>query len=249
MSANEIQALAVRQPATPLNDLGLAGVADAAWLKLVAGLPPLHRDEATRISERIHIDVESWKPRHESTPWLPLVKEAVFAERLIDIRYRNLADGMSNRRLAPLGIVAQGATWYVVALVDGEIRTYRLSRIEFAEMLPERFTRPEDFTLSTWWTRSKEEMARRLPRYPVRLRIEESALSMLRRELRWGRIGDIAPIDDNGWCDVDILFELQNNALATVLALGDQVEVLEPADLREQVMLQLRKTLARYMTP
>jgi predicted DNA-binding transcriptional regulator YafY len=247
MSASEIQALAVRQPATPLSDLGLAGVADAAWLKLVAGLPPLHRDEATRISERIHIEVETWKPRQESTPWLPLVKEAVFAERLIDIRYRNSADGMSDRTLAPLGIVAQGATWYVVAMVDGDIRTYRISRIEQAEMLAEQFSRPDDFVLASWWTTSKQLMAQRLPRYPVRVRIDDASLSMLRRELRWGRIGTIGTVDDNGWHEVDILFELENNALATVLSLGDRVEVLDPPKLREQVVAMLHKSLATYV--
>ena len=249
MSASEVQTLALRHPATPLSDLGLAGVADAAWLKLVAGLPPLHRDEATRISERIHIEVDSWKPRQESTPWLALVKEAIFSDRLIDIRYRNSADGMSNRTLAPLGLVAQGTTWYVVALVEEDIRTYRVSRIEFAEMLQERFSRPDDFALAVWWTRSKQLMTERLPRYPVRLRIEESALSMLRRELRWGRIENTGPPADDGWVVVDIRFELENSALATVLSMGDRVEVLSPDSLREEVARQLQLTLSLYMTP
>ena len=248
MSANEVQALALRHPATPLSDLGLAEIADAAWLKLVAGLPPLHRDEATRISERIHIEVDSWKPRQESTPWLALVKEAIFSDQLIEIRYRNSADGMSNRTLAPLGLVAQGTTWYVVALVAGDVRTYRVSRIEFAERLPDRFSRPHDFALASWWTRSKQLMSERVPRYPVRLRIEESALSMLRRELRWGRIETTGPPADDGWVEVDIRFELENSALATVLSMGDRVEVLSPDSLREEVIRQLQLTLSLYMT-
>jgi predicted DNA-binding transcriptional regulator YafY len=204
------------------------------------------RVEATRISERIHIDVESWKPRQESTPWLPLLKEAVFAERLVDIRYRNLADEMSHRTLAPLGLVAQGTTWYVVALAGEDIRTFRVSRIDHADMRPEPFTRPDDFALAAWWTSSKANMVKRLPRYPVRLRIRDVALSMLRRELRWGRIGTTGPIDEDGWHEVDILFEMQNNALATVLSLGDQAEVLEPAELRDEVVRHLTRTLTIY---
>ena len=60
------------------------------------------------------------------------------------------------------------------------------------------------------------------------------AATMLRRELRWGRVGEMGPVDNDGWQEVDILFELENNAVATVLSLGDRVEVLTPDELREK---------------
>ena len=101
-----------------LRDLGLAGAADSAWLKLVAALPPIHTDEATRISDRIFLDVESWKPRNEPVPFLPLLKHAVFTERHAHIRYRDSSGAPSTRVVAPLGLVARGTTWYVVADVD-----------------------------------------------------------------------------------------------------------------------------------
>lgn len=89
LSSGEVRALAVRSPTSMLTDLGFAGVADSAWLKLVASLPPIHRYEATCISDRIFLDVESWKPRIEPVPFLPLLKQAVFTERHVYIRYRD----------------------------------------------------------------------------------------------------------------------------------------------------------------
>jgi predicted DNA-binding transcriptional regulator YafY len=246
LNAAEVQALAVRQPVTPLGDLGLNAVADAAWLKLVSGLPSLHRDEATRIADRIHIDVESWKPRQEQTPWLPLVKEAVLGDRLLDVRYRNMADGMSERTLAPLGLVFQGRSWYLVAMVGDSIRTWRVSRIDQARVRAERFDRPEGFALAAWWAQSRAEMAERLPRYPTRLLVAEAALSMLRRELRWGRIGESTASHEAGWQVVDVLFELEENALATVLALGPKVRVIEPETLRDAVIRTLDETRRVY---
>lgn len=245
LSSDEVRALAVRSPDSMLTALGFAGVADAAWLKLVASLPPIHRHEATRISDRIFLDVESWKPRDEAVPVLPLLKEAVFTERRVRIRYRDASGSTGTRVIAPLGLVARGTTWYVVADVDSDRRTYRVSRIEMAELTPDSFSRPEGFDLASWWQASKKELAARLPTYPVHLRIASDALEPLRRELRWGRIGSIEPSSD-GWHEVSIMFELLDYALATVLSLGERAIVLEPDELRAATYRSLRAAIAHY---
>lgn len=246
LSSDEVRALAVRSPNSMLTALGFAGVADAAWLKLVASLPPVHRDEATRISDRIFLDVESWKPRNEAVPSLPLLKGAVFSERQVRIRYRDSSGTTSTRVIAPLGLVARGTTWYVVADIDDERRTYRISRIETAELMPDSFSRPEGFDLATWWRDSKKELAAKLPTYPVRLRIASDALEPLRRELRWGRIETIEPSGSEGWHEVSIMFELHDNALATVLSLGERAVVLAPDELRDSTQRALRAAIAHY---
>ena len=249
LSSDEVRALAVRSPDSMLTALGVADVADAAWLKLVASLPPVHRHEATRVSDRIFLDVETWKPRHEAVPMLPLLKEAVFAERQMGIRYRDSSGATSTRVIAPLGLVARGTTWYVVADVDDDRRTYRVSRIEAAELTPDSFTRPEGFDLATWWKHSKEELAAKLPTYPVCLRVAPDALEPLRRELRWGRIDTVEPPGPDGWHEVSIMFELLDYALATVLSLGGRAVVLEPEALREATQQSLCAALALYEPP
>ena len=35
-------------------------------------------------------------------------------------------------RVEPLGLVAKGSVWYLVATVDGQSRTYRVSRVQEA---------------------------------------------------------------------------------------------------------------------
>lgn len=142
LSAEEVRVLAVLSPAQLLDDLGLSGSAEAAWHKLIASLPAAHRDEATRTQERIHVDAATWQPRTEAVPYLPLVKHAVFQDHLVRIGYRRADGTVTTRTIAPLGLVAKGTTWYVVAGCDDDVRTYRLSRIERADLLPERFERP-----------------------------------------------------------------------------------------------------------
>lgn len=148
LSASEVRALAVASPAQVLADLGLGGIAEAAWLKLLAALPPPHRDDAAATQSRVHIDPGMWRSRPEPTPWLPVLKQGVFGDRLVRVLYRRADGATSERTIAPLGLIAMGTTWYIVAEVDGGTRTYRVSRVEQAELLEERFGRPDGFDLA-----------------------------------------------------------------------------------------------------
>jgi predicted DNA-binding transcriptional regulator YafY len=249
LSAEEVRVLSVLSPARILDDLGLAGSAESAWHKLIAALPASHRDEATRIQERIHVDTSTWKPQVGQTPFLPLIKHAVLQEHLVRFDYRR-ADGTTiSRTIAPLGLVAKGSIWYVVALCEEDLRTYRLSRIERADLLPDTFARPPDFDLEAYWQASKTSLAARLPQYGVELRVESGTIEALRQNLQWGRIQHVSSPDAEGWQHVSVMFELFSYALTSVLSLGDQVEVLHPADLREAVVEAHRRALARYKLP
>ncbi len=248
LSADEVRALAVLTPAHVLADLGLAGTADAAWLKLLAALPRLHRDEAALVQERVHVDTSTWKPRREPAPCLPILKEAVFTERHVRMDYRLSEGGVVERRIAPLGLVAKGQAWYVVGGIDGDVRSYRVSRIESVELLPDRVERPPDFDLAEFWEASKQRLADGLPRYPVTLLVANRAVDEVRRGLRWGRVESIGALDTDGRREVAIAFELMADALASVLSFGDLVEVIAPDDLRDAVPRALRSALMRYHT-
>lgn len=246
LSADEVRSLAVLSPAQVLTDLGLGTVAEAAWLKLLTALPPPHRDEAARIQARLHVDTGGWRPRDEPAPWLPVIKQAVFDDRLVRLRYRRADGSGSEPTLAPLGLVARGPTWYVVAETGGELRTYRVSRIESAELLDERFRRPEGFDLAAAWAASKATLVAGVPRYPVTLRVEAGAIDALRGNGRWGRVEHVGPADRDGWREVAMLFERFDDARATALSLGPRAEVVAPAELRAAVVAALQATLARY---
>lgn len=246
LSTEEVQALGVLAPARILKDLGLAGVADAAWLKLLAALPRPHRGEATFVQERVHIDTSAWQPRREAMPWLPALKEAVFREQTVKMRYRRADGDTIDRMLAPLGLVAKGNAWYVVGECEGEIRSYRISRVEAVEIIPKWVERPPAFDLAAFWEESKARLAAGLPRYPVTLRVDRRAMDGLSTSLRWGRIERVEPAALDGWCRVSIQFELFGDALATVLSLGERAVVLTPIELRDAVLASLHATISSY---
>src|SRR5262249_26739517 len=98
--------------------------------KLLAALPSANRSDAEYIRQRIHIDISGWHRPDESIPFLPVLQEAIWQERKLAMTYgRGGGCDPVDRLVDPLGLVAKGSVWYLVAGVEAEIRSYRESPI------------------------------------------------------------------------------------------------------------------------
>jgi len=246
LSGGEIGALAVLSPTSTLAALGMEDDARTAWLKLQAALPAPQREQAASMQARIHVDSGSWKEQDERFEWLPLLDLALQDERSVWLRYTR-ADGIGSERLvSPLGLVSKGSTWYLVAGVEGQIRTYRVSRIESAALRPETAVRPEGFDLASYWESSKIALRKGLPTYPVTLRVTGDALGEFRSRASWARIQAVAPVQSDGWVTVEAMFEIEPDAIAAALSLGDRCVVVAPDSLRLAVVSRLPAALDRY---
>ena len=128
MTADEAEALFLSGLPGPAAELGLGTVVAAARLKVLAALPAELRSRASRLVERFHLDAAGWFQAGEPVPHLGTVSEAVWEGQALRIEYRRERMPVA-RDLGPLGIVLKGGVWYLVATSDGQIRTYRVSRI------------------------------------------------------------------------------------------------------------------------
>ena len=128
MTGEEAEALFLAGLPGPAAELGLGTVVAAAQLKVLASLPPELRTRASRLVERFHLDAGDWFRASQPVPHLAALSDAVWSATRITIEY----DRARVRRgaiLEPLGLVLKAGIWYVVAAVDGQIRTYRVSRV------------------------------------------------------------------------------------------------------------------------
>src|SRR5215831_6891858 len=130
----EIQALFLARSPRLLDDLGLGKAAEAAFIKLFAAVPPAMRRDAESASRRIYVDGAGWNQSEESAPLLPLLQEAIRQDRTVRFKYQRGDECEVEREVDPLGLVAKGGAWYLVAAIDGDIRNYRVSRVIEAEM-------------------------------------------------------------------------------------------------------------------
>ncbi|MEU4416602.1 helix-turn-helix transcriptional regulator [Nocardia salmonicida] len=233
-------------------DLGLGTVLATAQLKMLAALPPELRGRATRIAERVHIDMPGWFARPDETPTLATVADALWHDRRLAITYHR-RDRTVERTLDPLGLVMKAGTWYLIAREHSDIRSYRAGRIATAVSTGESFTRPADFDLAAHWQDSAEQFARSMLRVSARCRISTAHLSLLRlmndpaavREA----LASAGPPDADGWADITIPAESYEVLAHALLPLGQHVEVLDPPELRASMTATAAAMLARYHRP
>jgi predicted DNA-binding transcriptional regulator YafY len=242
----EIQALFLTRPQRLLADLGLDKAAEVGLLKLLAALPSASRRGAQDISQRIHVDIGGWRRAEEATPYLPMLQEAVWQERRLRMVYQRGDESVVERVVDPLGLVAKGSVWYLVAGVEGEPRSYRVSRVREVMLLEQPCARPDGFDLVAWWDRSTAEFTAALPRYLATLGVEASLLRRLRQGERYTQLEAEEPPDAEGWARVEMRFEEERNAVEFILGFGDQIEVIAPEELRTLVIQQAAAILARY---
>lgn len=237
LNASEVQALFATRPSKLLADLRLDKASDAALVKLLSVLPAVNRRGAELAWQRIHIDVSGWSGSRDPVPHLPALQQALWLDRRVRIAYEREGCVTSDRTLDPLGLVAKGATWYLAGGIDGEVRSYRVSRIREVTILDETFIRPPDFDLAAFWQRSSETFRERLPRFMVVARVHAEAMPLLRAMIRFGGIDDVA--NDR----VTMHFDSEEVARITLLGFGARVEVLEPESLRMAIAHEAEELL------
>jgi predicted DNA-binding transcriptional regulator YafY len=153
---------------------------------------------------------------------------------------------VAERLADPLGLVAKGSVWYLVAAVEGEARSYRVSRVRSAELTDEPCARPEGFDLAAFWEKSSAEFKTHLPRYLATLRAHKSVVPRLPYGGRFARVERVGEADAEGWAEVSMRFQFEEEACEYALGFGTRVEVVEPPSLRDKVVEAAEAVVAFY---
>lgn len=130
LSRGDVQTLFMSSEAGPLKDLGLERT--DALLKLFADLPSSHRVEVDRMRQRFHIDPANWFQLVEPIRFFPLLQQAVWEDRLVEVCYQPVLGPAWTRVLEPYGLVAKANIWYLIGKKCGgdTMRSYRVVRFE-----------------------------------------------------------------------------------------------------------------------
>jgi predicted DNA-binding transcriptional regulator YafY len=244
LEEGELRALLMAQPRV-LGDARLAQAAQRALDKLLAAMPAGLREQAAAMRQRLHVDSTGWRGAPEDLSMLPVVQEAVARDRKLALDYVR-ADGARGERVVdPLGLVAKGGVWYLVAQTVEGVRTFRVSRIATARLLDEASERPADFDLAAYWRASTAELQRGRSAYEATLRLAPRTAASLRTWQPTTPVERPDEADPEGWVTLRVSFHDEEQARFVVLGLGPRVEALAPAALRERVAADLAAALAR----
>jgi predicted DNA-binding transcriptional regulator YafY len=245
LKETEVRALFVSTRPGPLKDVGLGQAAEATLLKLFAALPSLHRREAERVQQRIHLDAAWWWHKGDALPHLEALKAAVFDDCCVQVRYQRGDAEVVERTLEPYSLVAKASVWYLVARREGALRTYRVSRFLTVEVLPERFERDSAFDLVQYWHTHAAAFVASLPEFAFTLRLPAERLPFL----MWvasGRYTVRESAPDAGHVVIDLRFSSLDEARMLVLGLGTDAEVIAPLELQDAVIAQANRIVEKH---
>ncbi len=250
MTQPEAGALLLAGLPGPATELGLGAAAASARLKLVASLPAEWREQAQRVGERLHIDPLDWYRAPDTPQGLREVAEAVWNGRRVTLSYESWR-GVSQRELEPLGLVLKAGAWYVAARQAGEleVRTYRLASIVTLGSIGKAFRRPRGFDLESWWHQASARFEAQLRQLPARVRLSPRGLKRVRN----ARLAFV-PLSGaphgrgrtSDWHEGVLALESVEQGALQLLALGAEVQVIEPAALREELKRLASAVLALH---
>jgi predicted DNA-binding transcriptional regulator YafY len=238
LTPDEVRALFMMSVPAPLAQLGVGQELKAAMLKLSASLPDSRRSDEARARQRIHLDASWWFQAEDAVPCLQVLQQAIWNNRMVQMKFRTTFDRQVEQVVAPYGLVAKANIWYVVYAWEKIVRAVRVSRVLTVETLDETFTRPADFDLPDFWKKWCEEYEAQPP-YLALVRVSPEIQNNLRYYLdeRFRSLLATNPKPDlDGWITLDLPFDSFETARTRLLGLGRAVEVLEPEPLRKSII-------------
>ncbi|WP_426437711.1 helix-turn-helix transcriptional regulator [Bradyrhizobium genosp. P] len=249
LSQGEAEALFMAGLPEAAAALGLDAAMAGAQTKLMAALPENLRPNARGMQQRFHLDAPGWFGQTEEPKHLRAIAGAVLREHLIEIRYQSWK-AEKRRRLAPLGLVLKGGSWYVAGHVDGSVRTYRVARVLDCTALDKTFTRPADFDLAAYWRASIERLEAELHPNQATVRLSPFGMKLfdvLAHPYVKARMRLAETADADGWRIATMpVGKTLWHAATELLRLGAEAEVLEPRELRDKMAELTSAMAARY---
>jgi predicted DNA-binding transcriptional regulator YafY len=206
----------------------------AALRKLVQALPEPFRGQAEAAATSLVVDPPRWgtdRVERRHPHFLDALQDAVIRGVQVRLGYVDSKGAESVRTAHPLGIVAKGSWWYLVAGTEAGRRTFRIDRVSSADPTGDPVHRPEDFDLARSWREIADEVDRR--RTPLEIRAVCVPHEMSRLRMVLGERLEVGGSTPDGRVEV-VIRGYNEHALAGELAgLVDWLEVTGPPGVRD----------------
>lgn len=173
---------------------------------------------------------------------LIVIERAISKRRQVGFTYNLLTISA-----IPLGLVyySRLRQWYLAAINNSIIKTFNLSKIQSLKELPQTYVYPPDFSLKDWLApRWGMEFGDPL-RVKVRFKNRSQTIAKVRKDVAHRQC---KLTEENG--GESLLYEDtiigKNEFLAWILGFGSAAMVIEPLDLRNEIISRVKAALSHY---
>jgi predicted DNA-binding transcriptional regulator YafY len=220
--------------------------ASSATAKLDNVLPDELLQEVSRAQEAL---VVTGLHRFDYSPWERFIddlRRCVEDQRQVRLIYYALSrQETTEREVDPYALVHQWGVWYLVGHchLRGEMRTFRVDRIQALTPLEIPFVRPADFSVKEYMARSFEPPE---PVYEIKVRFDPQVAPFVKEEhADWQHLTE----NPDGSVTVTFMSSELDWPASFVLRYGEAATVIQPPELVEKVKATAQAIVASYKSP
>lgn len=223
---------------------------ESASTKLLSTLSKSDRELALHYIRYIHFDHSGWYRKYSKRRMLPICRQAVLHDLQIVAACRETAGGGDNNIITslidPYGLVLKSDMWYLVGYSHQEqrVRRWNLIRVEDVSLTNSSFERPREFTLSDWWEHDMEAFGQGDVR--VILAIDDTVWERF-DQFVWKKANRFARKDGQTFAELAV--DRYDWLVDVILSHRGDVCVLEPRELRQEIVQVATRITQRHATP
>ncbi|MEN8672134.1 WYL domain-containing protein [Nocardioides sp.] len=219
----------------------------AALRKLVRALPEPFRDEAEAAASSVVLDPRHWgSTRGAPAPprFLDTLQDAVIRGHQVRLGYVDRAGARTDRTVHPLGIIAKGRAWYLVAGTETGRRTFRIDRVSSAASSDRPVDRPADFDLAESWREIADEVERGRTPVEIHATCAPDGLGLLQAAV--GHDLEVGGTTDDGRITVVVRGPSEYGLAGHLAGLVEWLEITGPPGVRDRLAAIGTALVGRY---
>lgn len=188
----------------------------------------------------IDVDLSPWGSSGKIDDRFNIVKDAILNESMLTFQYVNSQNQLTYRKVKPFKIIFKSQSFYLSAycLEKNSPRIFKISRMRDVERICDKFKRDEIKNLFL-----KEENNAEFDIVTLKLRFNSN---MLFRLMDYYEENEITR-EDTGKYLVTVQFPYGQWIYSHILSYGQDVEVLEPNFVKDDIKYILMNTLKKYI--
>ncbi len=186
----------------------------------------------------IEVDFGLWSDGEKEARLFQKAKQCILQEQVIRFLYNSGSGETLIREVEPLKLVFKGTAWYLYGFcrMREDFRFFKLKRMESLIVMDERFLRkiPEKVFIPKREEPEKTELMK------VRIRFEKEAAYRAYDDF------EHCSFQEDGSVIAEACLQKTDWLINHLLSFGDDCQVLEPMELREEIKEKLHNMLEKY---
>lgn len=217
----------------------------SALRKLMQALPETFRATAVAAAAATMLEPEGWgEVPAEDAAHVDALQRAVIEQVQVRFTYTNQEGARSERLAHPLGLVAKGGLWYLIAETANGRRTFRVDRVQAVTLTDQPAVRPLGFDLTESWQEIAGYIEERRTRARVLVEVDADVLAGLR--VQFGADVTVRKGLSEGRCEAEIAGSSHQSIAERLAGWGNAIQVIGPEEVRRRLAQIGAELVAAY---